>query len=175
MLVKGGTDIDIFLLARLGQVWHDICWLRGEERATDWKMGERERKGGSKSEERIGNGREWARFHILLNMTSTRYNIKLQYDLILYHIPLTLCHWSSWHTLEQSLDVIFRSIGVFGCNTVHCCHGFQFCLLHRADPRFAPSQLEKALLCNDVSLWLGASLESALCYICLRQRIYVCF
>ena len=33
----------------------------------------------------------------------------------------------------------------------------------RADSRFAPSQWEMALLCNDVSHWLGANLESALC------------
>ena len=31
----------------------------------------------------------------------------------------------------------------------------------RADSRFAPSQWETALLCNDVSHWLGASIESA--------------
>ena len=35
-------------------------------------------------------------------------------------------------------------------------------LPHRADSRFAPNQWETALLCNDVSHWLGASLESAL-------------
>ena len=34
--------------------------------------------------------------------------------------------------------------------------------INRADFRFAPSQWETALLCNDVSHWLGASLESAL-------------
>ena len=39
---------------------------------------------------------------------------------------------------------------------LHCCV--------RADSRFAPSQWETALLCNDVSHWLGASLESALCF-----------
>ena len=33
----------------------------------------------------------------------------------------------------------------------------------RADSRFAPSQWEPALLCNDVSHSLGANLESALC------------
>ena len=33
-------------------------------------------------------------------------------------------------------------------------------MIHRADSRFAPSQWETALLCNDVSHWLGASLES---------------
>ena len=32
----------------------------------------------------------------------------------------------------------------------------------RAVSRFAPSQWETALLCNDVSHWLGANLESAL-------------
>ena len=32
----------------------------------------------------------------------------------------------------------------------------------RTDPKFAPSQRETALLCNDVSHWLGASLESAM-------------
>ena len=31
-----------------------------------------------------------------------------------------------------------------------------------ADSRLAPSQLETAILCNDVSHWLGASLESTL-------------
>ena len=33
----------------------------------------------------------------------------------------------------------------------------------RADFKFAPSQWETALLCNDVFHWLGASLKSALC------------
>ena len=33
--------------------------------------------------------------------------------------------------------------------------------LHRADSRFAPSQWETALLCNDVSHWLDAYLKSA--------------
>ena len=33
---------------------------------------------------------------------------------------------------------------------------------NRADARFVPSQWETALLCNDVSHWLGANLESAL-------------
>ena len=33
---------------------------------------------------------------------------------------------------------------------------------HRADSRFVPSQWETALLCNGVSHWRGANLESAL-------------
>ena len=32
----------------------------------------------------------------------------------------------------------------------------------RADSRFVPSQCETVLLCNDVSHWLGARLESVL-------------
>ena len=38
----------------------------------------------------------------------------------------------------------------------------------RADSRFAPSQSETALLCNGVSHWLSASLESALPWYILR-------
>ena len=34
----------------------------------------------------------------------------------------------------------------------------------KADSRFAPSQWETVLLCNDVSHWLGAGLESYLMY-----------
>ena len=37
-------------------------------------------------------------------------------------------------------------------------------LYARADFRFGPSQWETALLCNDVSHWLGANLESLLVY-----------
>ena len=40
----------------------------------------------------------------------------------------------------------------------------------RDDSRFAPSQWETALLCNDVSHWLGASLESALYRGLLQDR-----
>ena len=40
-----------------------------------------------------------------------------------------------------------------------CSH---FIIYPRAESRFAPSQWETALLCNGVSHWLGASLESAL-------------
>ena len=36
-------------------------------------------------------------------------------------------------------------------------------ICNRVDSRFVPSQWEMALLCNDVSHWLGAHLESALC------------
>ena len=40
--------------------------------------------------------------------------------------------------------------------------GYSSCQTFRADSRFVPSQWEMALLCNDVSNWLGGSLESTL-------------
>ena len=47
---------------------------------------------------------------------------------------------------------------------------------HRADSRFASSQWETALLCNDVSHWLGANLVSALYHTYLKSyRSIHCF
>ena len=44
-------------------------------------------------------------------------------------------------------------------------HCFMLWLYHiRDDFRFGPSLWETALLCNDVSYWVGASLELALFY-----------
>ena len=42
----------------------------------------------------------------------------------------------------------------------------------RADSRFAPSQWETALLCNDVLHWLGASPESALWWVTLNNKAH---
>ena len=49
---------------------------------------------------------------------------------------------------------LFVTIHDFGTST--WCHSYG------AGSRFEPSQREMALLCNDVSDWLGANLESAL-------------
>ena len=44
----------------------------------------------------------------------------------------------------------------------------------QADSRFVPSQWETALLCNDVSHWLGASQESALlCLLALELELWI--
>ena len=43
--------------------------------------------------------------------------------------------------------------------------------MYRADSRFAPRQWETALLCNDVSYWLGTSLESAL-YVAVHLVVF---
>ena len=42
---------------------------------------------------------------------------------------------------------------------------------YRADSRFAYSQWETVLLCNDVFHWLGASLESAMWQICQCSKL----
>ena len=42
--------------------------------------------------------------------------------------------------------------------------------IYRADSRFAPSQWETTLLCNDVSHWLGTSIESAIYIYIYRER-----
>ena len=47
----------------------------------------------------------------------------------------------------------------------------QYKMIIRADPRFAPSQWETALLCNDVSHWLDANLESAMIIDTSLQRL----
>ena len=44
---------------------------------------------------------------------------------------------------------------------------------YRADSSVAPSQWETTLLCNDVSHWLGATLESALRYINISDSRHV--
>ena len=43
----------------------------------------------------------------------------------------------------------------------------------RADSRIMPNQWETALLCNDVSHWLGANLESAPVFPCYNIIIYL--
>ena len=66
--------------------------------------------------------------------------------------------WSTIWTRVKELDVINEAgiVTIVYLSKKLCTIG--------ADSRFAPSQWETALLCNDVSHWLGASLESALNY-----------
>ena len=68
-------------------------------------------------------------------------------------LPWTAWKWSSYqHTQWGSLFISTqRSLNTQGCR------GYE-----TSNSRFAPSQWETALLCNDVSHWLGASLESAM-------------
>ena len=81
--------------------------------------------------------------------------------LIFFQICITL---TKWQFLMQPVMSTDRIAGKrqFKVRLVSClCHCGSVCHI-RAESRFAPSQWETALLCNDVSHWLGANLESAL-------------
>ena len=54
------------------------------------------------------------------------------------------------------------------------CEWMKMCICLMADSWLAPNQWETALLCNDVSHWLCASLESAMCTILfnIHLRLY---
>ena len=67
----------------------------------------------------------------------------------------------AWRRICASVNwAIMRSIGSYN-SFVACSAPSYFLNQFRADSRSAPSQWETALLCNDVSHWRGASLESA--------------
>ena len=79
-------------------------------------------------------------------------------------------------TSDKASTMIFWGLSVhmrsmFHMDSIICLHCLDLDVIsvqisnYRADSRFAPSQWETALLCNDVSHWLGASLESHLNYI----------
>ena len=77
-------------------------------------------------------------------LTWHEWNIVHQYSVIFTSTPLQLIHqliMDDWPLIELLNPLV---------------------IAHRADSRFAPSQWETALLCNNVSHWLSANLESAL-------------
>ena len=61
-------------------------------------------------------------------------------------------HWYRTGTGKGNTEVLWD------CSRFHQ----SFRIIFRVDSRFGPCQWEKALLCNNVSHWLGKSLESAL-------------
>ena len=65
--------------------------------------------------------------------------------------------WSRKAIVEYSMVENIKSELMTKINVLH-----YLVIYTSADFRFEPSQWEVALLCNDVSYWLGASLESAL-------------
>ena len=72
----------------------------------------------------------------------------------------TDCSWMK--TSHNTAWIVYKILEML------CMHYIAF----RADFRFVPSQWEMALLCNDTSHWLGASLDSALALI--AELIYHC-
>ena len=72
--------------------------------------------------------------------------------------------WQAFECCEdrgQGCHSTPASSRVVGCRGEHKYNGRPSCRV-RSDSRLAPSQWETALLCNDVSHWLGANLESSL-------------
>ena len=67
-----------------------------------------------------------------------------------------LTHWGSdkMATILQTTFLNSMFSMSKGFNYLHC--------FIRPDSRFVPNQWETALLCNNVSHWMGANLESAL-------------
>ena len=98
--------------------------------------------------------RRWNQIHNILHMIKRRQK----------RFHLDFCRnrdkkQSRWMMMSWQLNAV--------CTTVPFVGGIHQSLVYtsqrgRADFRFAPSQSETALLCNDVSDWLGASLESTL-------------
>ena len=84
-----------------------------------------------------------------------------------------LCSYTA-DSPDPARDERVRTISTFWIISIlmHCCFelklSYEYTSIgvcnYRADSRFAPSQWDTALLCNDVSHLLGASLESALTY-----------
>ena len=90
--------------------------------------------------------------------------------------PITWCIYASGNQLIVCLDnglpsvrhqaIIYTMLTFHQYNYVYM--NISISMLHFSvwkisdDSRFAPSQWEKALLCNDFSHWLGTNLESAL-------------
>ena len=72
-----------------------------------------------------------------------------------------------WTTSQRLIRMIIEIIFAQWLPTIYR-HGLYYGdavgTNYRTESRFAPSQWETALLCNVVSRWLGASLESALNY-----------
>ena len=116
----------------------------------------------------------------------TPYSISL-WPVIWHHITLTYLSRLPWIFPEAPLKISGASrniqgnlIDMYSCGITvmkqainsfstlkRCCisHAYrQALMIYRADSRFVPSQRETALLCNNVSHWLGPSLGSVLIY-----------
>ena len=65
-------------------------------------------------------------------------------------------HW------QDGIFILNREPGLPVFEAPHVCLNPDYCWVHRADSRLAPSQWETLLQSNTGSHWLGANLESAL-------------
>ena len=93
---------------------------------------------------------------LIKTICSTKGTVKLLHHKWSCHTEKCLgyiCTVGRYHTTTTLVRVVLGDINNWTVNT----H-----LISSADSRLAPSQWETALLCNDVSHWLGAIFESAL-------------
>ena len=77
-------------------------------------------------------------------------------DMIWLHLRYDIIMWDMINFMA------YAYVWNIGANTVSMLYTLHGSPCHGADSRLAPSQWETALLCNDVSHWLGANLDSAL-------------
>ena len=85
------------------------------------------------------------------------HTVELLYNAIIFLQKTHKIH-SIAHPWGRGTEYLFEFI-VWSMSSFCYCHATD-----KADSRFAPCQWETVLLCNDVSHWLGASLEWDLCY-----------
>ena len=93
----------------------------------------------------------------ILNMSLNITNLKLQ-----PHLPGTN-ELNTGPSVMKYLMPLSTTILSDVLEAPRLLHNPNIVVVSRADFRFAPSQWETVLLCNNVSHWLGANLESALC------------
>ena len=92
-----------------------------------------------------------------------------RYKLVHYHTVLLICMKN--HKAEGRTETEFQFLSMAKGKAVYLSKRDEVTYADRADSRFVPSQWEPVLLCNDVSHWLGAGLESALCSAIDRKRV----
>ena len=80
------------------------------------------------------------------------------------HALTTILWWGDiWHSNKKNPHIFIELKDIFFKMLLYNKPYF-YCqpIYNRADSRFAPSQWEMALLCNEGSHWLGTNLKSAL-------------
>ena len=92
---------------------------------------------------------------------------QILWDVITCPCPwyLLLAHTSSFETWRPAMTTRYWRNRCKCIRNTFINSDMKLAMWSKKLTRFAPSQWETALLCNDVSHWLGASLELALIYI----------
>ena len=88
--------------------------------------------------------------------------LHIVYSTAVRHVEQELEFEITKHTIYLTLTAELCGVYCMYYGESLCVIKTSHCMLPTADSKFKPSQWETALHCNDVSHWLGASLESAL-------------